>query len=105
MVFLAVQLSTVESSLEATNKSLKTHGYEKDAWQAEADKLQKANARLDRNGGGPVPWQDFYGQTAEKFFYHPTDAHTLHVNPDAVAQRPPQFDYIYRGNSDQGPGG
>jgi len=101
MVFLTVQLSTVESSLAATNKSLKTHGYQQAARQADADKAAKANERMDRNGGGPVPWQDFYGQTAEKFFYHPTDANTLHLNPDAVAQRPPQFDYIYRANADR----
>jgi hypothetical protein len=98
MVFLTVQLSTVESTIAATNKSLKIHGYEQAHRQNDADNAAKANERMDRNGGAPVSWQDFYGQTAEKFFYHPTDNNTIHINPDAVAQRPPQFDYIYRAN-------
>lgn len=76
---------------------------------------------MDRKGGGPMKWSQFYGTTAEKFFYHPTDRnssyHTVTVlSPQPpqndnqtgpgipsrqglpVHQRPPQFDYIYRAN-------
>lgn len=98
MVFLAVQLSTVESSLAATDKSLQLHGYEKALREGDAQKALDQNDKMDRNGGGPVPWQEFYGKAAEKFFYHPPDQNTAYVNPHPVAQRPPQFDYIYRAN-------
>lgn len=76
---------------------------------------------MDRQGGGPMKWSEFYGRTAEKFFYHPTDRnstyHTVTVLNQRgleadnkvgggvpagqglpVHQRPPQFDYIYRAN-------
>jgi len=78
------------------------------------------NERMDRRAGGPVRWDKFYGTTAEKFFYHPTDNHTYHTRtilrqtapsrdnqtgPGVPSrqglpthQRPPQFDYIYRAN-------
>jgi len=78
---------------------------------------------MDRKGGGPMKWNEFYGTTAEKFFYHPVDPNTTyHTNtalqqmgssqddkvgsgvPSSqsvpVHQRPPQFDYIYRANRD-----
>jgi hypothetical protein len=77
---------------------------------------------MDRKGGGPMKWSEFYGTTAEKFFYHPTDRnstyHTITIlhqqGPQAdnkvgggvpagqgvpLHQRPPQFDYIYRANT------
>src|SRR4051812_36760165 len=100
LVFLTVQLSTIESSIDATDKALKLNGYQKIAKEAAADQAAKSNELMDRKGGGPVGWQDFYGKTAEKFFYHPRDGNTLHVNPLPIAQRPPQFDYIYRANED-----
>jgi hypothetical protein len=100
LVFLTVQLSTIESSIEATDKALKLHGYQKIAQEAAANRAAKGNELMDRNGGGPVAWQEFYGKTAEKFFYHPTDRNTVYVNPHPVAQRPPQFDYIYRANEE-----
>jgi hypothetical protein len=76
---------------------------------------------MDRKGGGPMRWSLFYGTTAEKFFYHPTDRNTTYHTVTVlsqkgsqadnkvgggvpasqglpVQQRPPQFDYIYRAN-------
>jgi hypothetical protein len=100
LVFLTVQLSTVESSIEATNKALTAKGYQRQSQEAAAEAARQKNQRMDAMGGGPVAWQDFYGKTAQTFFYHPTDNNTIHVNPSAVAQRPPQFDYIYRANLD-----
>jgi len=98
LVFLTIQLSTIESTLDATNKALKSNGYQQAAKQAAADKARQSNETMDRNGGGPVPWQEFYGKTAEKFFYHPTDARTVNVTIVPIDQRPPQFDYIYLAN-------
>ena len=85
-------------------------------------KADDRNELMDRFGGGPVKWSEFYGKTAEKFFYHPVDQstsyHTItlltqqHSMPDQtpgkvaagqgvpLSQRPPQFDYIYRANQD-----
>lgn len=72
--------------------------------------------RMDLNGGGPIRWDVFYGRNAENFFYHPVDRNTTYhtttvlqqVQPTSTGsvpgnqgvpthQRPPQFDYIYRG--------
>src|SRR5581483_2748452 len=98
LVFLTVQLSTIESSIAAINRTLVAKGYQKQIRENAAAAAQAKNRRMDAMGGGPVPWQDFYGKTAQTFFYHPTDSNTIHVNPVPVAQRPPQFDYIYRAN-------
>src|SRR5580658_9737502 len=100
LVFLTVELSTVESSLDATNRALVANGYQKAVREQQAANAQQGNELMDRNGGGPVPWQQFYGRTAERFFYHPTDDNTVYLNPDAEDQRPPQFDYIYRANEE-----
>ena len=95
MVFLTVQLSTVESTVDATNKALKAAGYKLAAQQEAAEKARKGNELMDRNGGGPVRWQEFYSRTTERFFYRSSSGETLAVTVD---QRPPQFDYIYRAN-------
>lgn len=76
----------------------------------------RSTQRMDLNGGGPVRWDAFYGRNAENFFYHPKDPNTTYhtntvlqqVAPTTASgvagnqgvpahQRPPQFDYIYRG--------
>ena len=122
MIFLTVQLSSVEASLAALNRALISLGINQVARQSAAAVARQANEAMDRNAGGPVPWADFYGHTAEKFFYHPIDIHThyhtwtiLGLPPSGkvapgqgvpppqglpVHQRPPQFDYIYRANAD-----
>ena len=123
MVFLTVQLSSVEASLAALNRVLVSLGIQQAFRQHDAATARQSNENMDRYGGGPVPWSEFYGRTAEKFFYHPTDKntsyHTLTVlgqtpaSEDVapatgvpsrqglpVAQRPPQFDYIYRANAE-----
>ena len=119
-VFLTVRLASVETSLDAVNKAMKQAGYKQTVKQGEAERYQKGNELMDRNAGGPARWQDFYGKNAEKFFYHPTDRNSSYhtetlltqKNPKndtggvasaqglPVAQRPPQFDYIYRANTD-----
>ena len=122
MIFLTVQLSSVEASLAALNRALISLGIQQVTRQSNASIARQANEAMDRNAGGPVPWADFYGHTAEKFFYHPVDPHTYYHTwtilglpssgkvasgqrvPSSqglpVHQRPPQFDYIYRANAD-----
>jgi hypothetical protein len=73
--------------------------------------------------GRGVLWNEFYGSTTEKFFYHPVDPQTTYHTSTvlrqmgssqddkvgsgvpasqslSIHQRPPQFDYIYRANRD-----
>lgn len=119
-MFLTVRLSGVEASLEVVNKAIRVTGYRQTVRKSDADQYRKGNERMDRNAGGPVRWDEFYGRSAEKFFYHPTDRNTTYRTttiltqkaptgdqaPGTVApsqgvpihQRPPQFDYIYRAN-------
>ena len=99
LVFLTVQLSTVESSLDAVNKAIRVGGYEQSTKQAAAEQARKGNELMDRNGGGPVPWSEFYGKTAQSFFYHPRGEIVVEVDPHPQSARPPQFDYIYRANA------
>ena len=88
--------------------------------KTEAKRAEAKNDSMDAKGGGPMKWSQFYGTTAEKFFYHPTDQNsTYHTETILVQkfpgtdiktegvpssqgtpahQRPPQFDYIYRAN-------
>ena len=122
LVFFTIQLSSVETSLAAINRAVGLLGNQQAVHKLDATKARQANEAMDRNAGGPVPWTEFYGRTAEKFFYHPTDRnssyHTLTVLKQEspawdnasgqgvpsrqglpVHQRPPQFDYIYRANN------
>ena len=123
LVFLTVQLSSVEASLAAVNRALVALGMQQAYRQRDITSARQSSENMDRNGGGPVPWSVFYGTTAEKFFYHPTDKNTSYhtqtilrqlpaaddVAPASgvpsrqglpVPQRPPQWDYIYRANAD-----
>ena len=99
LVFLTVELSGVETSLNAVDKAIRVSGSQQAAKQRQADTYRKGNELMDRNAGGPVPWNQFYGRTAQSFFYHPTRK-SVYINPTPIPQRPPQLDYIYRANSD-----
>ncbi|HTW95585.1 MAG TPA: hypothetical protein VMD30_12360 [Tepidisphaeraceae bacterium] len=115
LVFLTIELSTTETSLNAINHALVVAGYQKDLKGEAAQQYQQGNEQMDRNGGGPVPWQDFYGKTASAFYYHPSasvsvdatggrEIGTLRAQenggPLTSIDRPPQLDFIYRANSD-----
>ncbi len=71
MVFLTVQLASVEASLTAVNKAITGTGYQQIVKKDTADRYRKGNELMDRNAGGPTSWKEFYGTAAEKFFYHP----------------------------------
>ena len=121
LIFLMVRLANTETSLEAVEKAIGAGSRKRTAKTSEAKRAIGENEKMDRKGGGPMKWNQFYGTTAEKFFYHPTDRnssyHTVTVlSPQPpqndnqtgagvpsrqglpVHQRPPQFDYIYRAN-------
>jgi hypothetical protein len=116
LIFFTIQLASVETSLNAVDKALKQAGYHQLSKQNEAQRYEHGNEIMDRNAGGPVSWQDFYGKTAERFFYHPDlDITVTKLNsqdlkrsspdnlsqlnmPGPASERPPQFDYIYRAN-------
>src|SRR5580658_6919946 len=69
-VFLMVELSSVEASLKAVNNALIAEGREQAKAQQRAENYAAGNSRMDRQGGGPMDWQDFYGKTAKSFYYH-----------------------------------
>lgn len=120
LIFLMIRLVDVEANLEAIEKSIGKTTARKSVATGQANRAEAGNNRMDQRAGGPVRWDQFYGRTAEKFFYHPTENHTYHtstiltqrspssdnqVQPGVpsrqglpVHQRPPQFDYMYRAN-------
>lgn len=91
LTFLTVQLSSVEESVKAINAALRIAGYKGVVAEDKAQAYDKGNEIMDRNAGGPVPWDKFYGKTAKSF-------HTPWNDP---IRRPRQFDYIYRANAEQ----
>lgn len=116
-----VRLASLEASLDAVESTRDAANRKNVRKEAIASSSSKKNENMDRRGGGPMRWSLFYGTTADKFFYHPTDRnstyHTVTLlsqqgpQPDnkvgtgvpasqglPVHQRPPQFDYIYRAN-------
>ncbi|MCX7408693.1 MAG: hypothetical protein NTZ32_11490 [Planctomycetales bacterium] len=121
LIFLMVRLANTEASLEAVEKAIAGSGRKQAKSIGEAKRSDKKNEDMDRRGGGPVKWNVFYGTTAEKFFYHPTDRNTTYHTETILSQkppkddnqtgpgipsrqglpvhqRPPQFDYIYKAN-------
>ncbi|MCA9124947.1 MAG: hypothetical protein H6822_06580 [Planctomycetaceae bacterium] len=121
LLFLMVRLASTEASLDAIEAEIFRTGGRKYSSLVAAKRAEESNDRMDRRGGGPIKWSQFYGHTAESFFYHPTDRNSTYhtvtvlsqrspkddnqVTPGVpsrqglpVHQRPPQFDYIYRAN-------
>ena len=121
LVFLVSRLADVEASLDAIEQVIGNKDRQANLKTRDSKRADRANEDMDRKGGGPIKWSEFYGTTAEKFFYHPTDRnssyHTVTVLSQQgsqadnkvgggvpssqglpVHQRPPQFDYIYRAN-------
>lgn len=121
LLFLMVRLANVEASLDAVEAAISKSTGARTSSLSAAKRAEGGNELMDRKAGGPMKWSEFYGRTAEKFFYHPVDANTTYHTatllrqngPQAdnkvgggvpasqglpVHQRPPQFDYIYRAN-------
>jgi hypothetical protein len=84
------QLAVVETSLQLVNDAIDKAGAQSNSNATKAKQYSKNNELMNRNAGGPVSWEKFYGKTANQFFRGAADG-----------RRPPQFDYIYKANSDQ----
>lgn len=118
---LMEQLAINEASLDAVKSNILKKTRRKGSQTAAANRFEDSNRLMDRKGGGPMKWDEFYGTNAEKFFYHPIDPNTTYHTVTAlrqigkyeddkenaavpsrqslpVHQRPPQWDYIYRAN-------
>jgi hypothetical protein len=112
LTFLTLQLSSVEESIKAIDKALRVTGYQASVAADKAEDYQKGNEIMDRKGGAPVPWDEFYGRTARSF-YVPRSVGSLEASGNGrqvdahVATgyhpiaRPTQFDYLYRANNQQ----
>ena len=121
--FLMERLASLEASLDAVDVAIAKASGKRGAALGKGRTAERGNEMMDRKGGGPMRWNEFYGTTAEKFFYHPVDPNTTYHTVTAlqqmgntqddkvgsgvpssqsvpVHQRPPQFDYIYRANRD-----
>jgi hypothetical protein len=111
-VVLTVELCRVEASLDAVNKALVAAGRGQARDQQRAENYAAGNTLMDERSGGPMDWSDFYGKTARNFYYHSSGTLDLQGPVNAALdakyqgknlttiERPPQFDYIYRANSD-----
>ena len=112
LTFLTLQLSSIEESIKAVTAGMKAAGYKANVAADKAESYEKGNELMDRKGGAPVPWDQFYGKTARSF-YVPSSAAALHAEGNGgrvdvqVATgnhpiaRPRQFDYLYRANNEQ----
>ena len=123
--FLMERLASLEASIDAIEQASAKAAGKRGAKLNEARRATANNSMMDRRGGGPMKWDQFYGLTAEKFFYHPVDPSTNYHTDTAlrqmgssqddklgsgvptsqslpVHQRPPQWDYIYQANRDAG---
>ena len=93
---LLMQLSDAEANIQAINKALVHTGYAVGQAYHQIDSNLKGSEYMNRNGGGPVRWDAFYGKTAKDFVMHDPGSPVYHQ-----LQRPTQFNYIYKANSDQ----
>lgn len=92
LVFLMIRLANTETSLDAVEKTITATQKEQSVRIGDAKRAVTENEVMDRNGGGPVHWSVFYGQTAEKFFYHPTDRNSTYHTITVLSQQLPQND-------------
>jgi hypothetical protein len=76
LVFLTIRLASVEDSLDAVEEALSKAGRRQSQQNTAVRRAELKNEKMDRNAGGPVRWDRFYGLNAEKFFYHPVESDT-----------------------------
>jgi serine/threonine protein kinase len=87
---LLKQLANTETNIREINRALKMAGYKVGVAYDQIDNAQRGNDRMNRKGGGPVGWQEFYGRTAAEF-----------DSTRDFDRRPQQFDYVYKANDEQ----
>jgi hypothetical protein len=109
LTFLTLQLSSTEESIKAINLVLRSAGYKAALAADRAADAEKGNELMDRKGGAPIPWDQFYGKTARDFIapLPPGTRVTIKGKGQIVyptndpIRRPAQMDYIYRANNEQ----
>ncbi len=109
LTFLTLQLSSTEESIKAINLALRGAGYKAAVAAERAADAEKGNELMDRKGGAPVPWDQFYGRTARDFIapIRPGTRISIKARGQVVyptndpIRRPAQMDYIYRANNEQ----
>src|SRR2546421_11337165 len=109
LTFLTLQLSSTEESIKEINLALRGAGYKAAVAAERAADVEKGNELMDRKGGAPVPWDQFYGRTARGFIapLPPGTRVTIKGKGQIVyptndpIRRPAQMDYIYRANNEQ----
>src|SRR6266576_5223592 len=67
LTFLTLQLSSTEESIKAITLALRGAGYKAAVAAERAADADKGNELMDRKGGAPIPWDQFYGKTARDF--------------------------------------
>jgi len=92
---LLLQLSDAEANIQAINKALKITGYSVGVAYDKIDSNLKGNELMNRQGGGPVRWDEFYGKTANDY------PRTGFWDDRMDDHRPQQFKFIYKANNDQ----
>ena len=90
---LLMQLADAEANIQAINRSLKDAGYKVGIAYDRIDSNLKGNEYMDRKGGGPVRWDEFYGKTARDYARNGNGWYGDH--------RPKQFAFVYKANNDQ----
>jgi hypothetical protein len=95
LTFLGDQLSADEAAINMINKTLVQAGYKAAIASDRASLAARGNDLMNRQGGGPVAWKDFYGRTARDFVMH--DRYSTYYQ----LRRPSQFSYVYRANNNQ----
>jgi hypothetical protein len=111
---ILLQLSNAEANIKAINKALVRTGYKVGLAYEQKEGGEKANELMDRKGGGPVPWDQFYGKTAMNFYNRAELHEEVNIGRGAAVgqldahgsrltrvERPAQFDFIYRANGNQ----
>jgi hypothetical protein len=88
---LLLQLSDAEANIKALNLALVRTGYKVGLAYDRIDSNEKGNELMDRNGGGPVRWDRFYGRTAKEY----------NRNGGSFDQRSQQFSFVYNANNQQ----
>jgi hypothetical protein len=94
LVFLMVRLANVEASLDAVENAIAKSTGKRSSSLSAAKRAEGGNELMDRKAGGPMVWSEFYGRTAEKFFYHPTDLNTSYHTVTARYQGAPVICWI-----------
>jgi hypothetical protein len=92
---LLLQLSDAEANIQAINKALTVTGYKVGVAYNQIDSSEHANDTMNRKGGGPVRWDEFYGKTARDY------PRTGFWDDRMDDHRPRQFAFVYKANQDQ----